>query len=370
MKLTRRTFVLQPTALAIIALGVGLVAPPAPARADEGKPTVIRLGVPGVGNGNRPVIGGSSIANVHLLALLDQEFKPEGIRIEWSFLRGAGPAVNEGFANGLFDVAAGLGDLPSIIGRAGGLNYRIVAAAGNRQNTYLAVPADSNLTGVKDLRGKRVAIFKGTNIQLAIAKILEANGLGEKDLKVVNMDTATAKAALTTKDVDAAFGNYDLLALRDQGVAKIIYDTKGGDARFLKNSSLLVSQEFIDKYPSITKRIVKVLVLGAKYQADLDADRSKALLLWSKSGFPYAAFKEDFTGASTFKLRASPLIDDYFISQYTKAISDSRRFGLIRNDVDLKAWIDDSFLKAVLKELNLESYWSPADSNGNVKGSS
>jgi sulfonate transport system substrate-binding protein len=344
----------------------------AAARADEGKPTVIRIGIPGVGNGNRPIIGGSSIANVHLLGLLEKEFQQDGIKIEWSFLRGAGPAVNEGFANGLFDVAGGLGDLPSIIGRAGGLKFKIVAGAGSRQNTYLVVPADSTITSVKELKGKRVAIFKGTNIQLAIAKILEANGLTEKDLKVVNMDNATAKAALSTKDIDAAWGNYDYLALRDQGVAKVIYDTKGAEPRLLKSSSLLVSEGFINKYPSITRRIVKALVVGAKYMSDLDSDkeRTKAFQLWSKTGFPYSNFKEDFEGKGQLRLRSSPLIDDYFVSQYGRAIADSKRFGLIRNDIDLKAWIDDSFLKAALKELDLEGYWTPADAQGNVKGSS
>src|SRR6187431_179572 len=107
----------------------------APARADA--PSVIRIGVPGVGTGNRPIIGGSNVAVVHLRGLLEEEFKPDGIQIKWNFLRGAGPAVNELFANGLADFGFGLGDLPSIIGHAGGLNTRVLAAGGIRQNTYL-----------------------------------------------------------------------------------------------------------------------------------------------------------------------------------------------------------------------------------------
>lgn len=169
-------------------------------------PSVIRIGVPGVGIGNRPIIGGSSVATVALRGLLEEEFKAEGIKIQWNFLRGAGPAVNELFANGLADFGWGLGDLPSIIGRAGGLKTRILAASGIRQNTYLAVPADSSLNSIKDLRGKKVAVFKGTNAQLAIAKILEGNGFAEKDIRSINMDNNTARLALTTKDIDAAFG--------------------------------------------------------------------------------------------------------------------------------------------------------------------
>ena len=49
--------------------------------------------------------------------LLEEEFKKDGIKIQWTFLRGAGPAVNELFANGLLD-SSHLGDLPSVVGRA------------------------------------------------------------------------------------------------------------------------------------------------------------------------------------------------------------------------------------------------------------
>ena len=84
--------------------------------------------------------------------------------------------------------------------------YRVLLAGGIRQNSYLSVPADSQLTSVKDLRGKKVAVFKGTNIQLAVARILEAHGLTEKELRAISMNTPTTKAALVTRDIEAAFG--------------------------------------------------------------------------------------------------------------------------------------------------------------------
>jgi sulfonate transport system substrate-binding protein len=87
------------------------------------KPSVIRVGYPGVGVGNRPASYGNSVTVLHLKGLLEEEFKKDGIKIQWTFLRGAGPAVNELFANGLLDFSH-LGDLPSVVGRASGLEYR------------------------------------------------------------------------------------------------------------------------------------------------------------------------------------------------------------------------------------------------------
>lgn len=334
--------------------------------AQAATPSVIRIGVPGVGVGNRPIIGGSSVATVGLRGLLEEEFRKDGIKIQYNFLRGAGPAVNELFANGLADFGWGLGDLPSIIGHAGGLKTRILAAAGIRQNTYLAVPADSPINGIKDLRGKKVSIFKGTNIQLAIAKILEGHGFGEKDIRAINMDNSTARLALTTKDVDAVFGNADLLQLRDQGVAKIVYTTRGGDPRFLKHSSLIASQGFIDQYPDITQRVVNKLVEASKWLSDQEANPAPAYQLWAKSGVQFSNYKEDFSGSS-LKLRSSPLIDEYFSSQYKRAIADAKRFGLIKNEFSFESWIEPKFLNRALKSQQLENYWQRYDVEGKPK---
>ena len=75
------------------------------ARAED-KPDVIRIANPGVGIGNRPVVGGSAWSLVHLRGMLEDEFAPDGIKVSWTFLRGAGPAVNELYANQLTDFSA------------------------------------------------------------------------------------------------------------------------------------------------------------------------------------------------------------------------------------------------------------------------
>src|SRR5688572_33153326 len=88
---------------------------------------------------------------MHLRGMLEDEFRKDGIQINWSFLRGAGPAVNELFANGLLDFSL-LGDLPSIVGRASGLEYKLIAGSSVRGNIYLAVPADSSVQRSEERR--------------------------------------------------------------------------------------------------------------------------------------------------------------------------------------------------------------------------
>jgi sulfonate transport system substrate-binding protein len=121
---------------------------------------VIRIANPGVGIGNRPVVGGSAWSLVHLRGMLEDEFAPDGIKVSWTFLRGAGPAVNELYANQLTDFSA-YGDLPSIIGRASGLDTRILASMG-KFNLVIAVPADSRVRSIEELKGPNATCVRST----------------------------------------------------------------------------------------------------------------------------------------------------------------------------------------------------------------
>lgn len=347
----------------VLLLVLGLALAPAAARADA--PSVIRLGYPGVGVGNRPAASGNAVATMHLRGMLEDEFRKDGIQISWSFLRGAGPAVNELFANGLLDFSA-LGDLPSIVGRASGLQYRLLAGASVRGNIYVAVPADSSVRAVGDLRGKKIAVAKGTATHLAAGKILESFGLTEKDVRLINMDVTTATAAIVTGDIDAAFGGSQYLGLRDQGVARILYRTTGGDPKYTSNTTFLGSSSFIEKYPEITRRVLKTYVLAAKWLADQDAKPEQVFQLWTRTGFTFASFKEDWTNES-MKYKTSPLIDPYIYSRYAFQISEAKRLGLTRGTFDFNEWVEPSFLNAALEELGLQAFWAPRDESGKPK---
>lgn len=327
-------------------------------------PKVIRIGVATVGVGGKPVFGGSTTALVHVKGLLESEFKADGIKVEWNFFKGAGPAVNEALANKLLDFAW-QGDLPAIIGRAGGLKTKILLADGTRGTTYLAVPADSPANSLEDLKGKRVALFKGTNGQLLTARVLEQHGLSEKDFRSINMDTATTTAAISTKDVDGAWFAYDVFQLVDRGVAKIIYSTLGKAPTLSRQTHFLVNEDFDKQYPEVVQRVVNTLVKEAAWASD-DANREQVLQQWSKSGVPYKAYKQDYEG-TPLKVRLSPLLDEFFSTHYRTSVDLARKFKLVRGDVDVKAWFDDRHLQQALKQFKLENQWPEYDARGDLK---
>jgi sulfonate transport system substrate-binding protein len=347
-------------ALAALALGAAT----APASAE---PVTVRFGFASIGVDNRQFAGGSTSALAHAERYLEEEFKndPE-VKIEWSFFKGAGPAVNEAIAAGQLDFAHH-GDLPSIIGRASGLKTKILAITRANTPTYLAVPNNSDIKGVADLKGRSVAFHVGTNQQLAIAKILDANGLTERDLKIVNMNPATSYAALAAGEVDAVFGDNQLYALEEKGLAKVVYTTKGDNPIFGRNSHLHVTEAFEEAHPEITGRIVKALVKAAHW-ASQEENRQALFDIWARSGTPAQQFVQDFEG-DKLVFRNTPLIDDFMVAQYTFQARQAKEYGLVRREVDVASWFEPKYLDAALKELGLEHFWTRYGPDGKPQAS-
>lgn len=192
--------------------------------ASAAPPKEIRIAVPDVSAGSSHS-GGGVVDVLYTRQLLEKEFANDGIAVKWSFFKGAGPVVNEAFANGQVDFAY-LGDLAAIIGKSGGLDSRLLAATARGVNHYLGVQPGSGIKTLEDLKGKRVGIFRGTASQLSFDNALASVGLSEKDLKVINLDFSAALSALAARQIDATWGLAGLFALRDRGLAEIPLSTR------------------------------------------------------------------------------------------------------------------------------------------------
>ena len=324
-----------------------------PARAES--PLLVRVGYAGIGVGNRPFVGGSAGATAQAGHYLEDEFANDpAVSVQWYFFRGAGPAVNEAIANNQLDVAY-QGDLPSIIGRANGLKTKIVFGGRSHGPIYLAVLPNSDIKGVDDLKGRKVAFQRGTNVELAVAKVLAAHGLTERDLKVITMDFVQAQAALASRDIEASFGESDLLELADKGVARIAYTTKGDNPAFGRQAHVLVTEAFADQHPDVTGRDRHGLRQGRALVL-ARGEPGGAVRALGQVRHPGQHLPRRFAGQD-LKYRNSPLLDDFLRDQYRMQAVQAKEHGLVRRDVDVSDWFDTRYLEAALKELQLEDFW-------------
>ncbi|WP_180042894.1 ABC transporter substrate-binding protein [Acinetobacter sp. YH16039] len=339
--------------LALSALGLSL-------NVVAATPKEIRISVSSAGEGGRPKIGGGFIATAHARGVLEQEFKKDGIKVTWLFFPGAGPATNEALANGKVDFAT-QGDLPSIVGRASGLKTKLLFGTARLGPVYFVVPSDSSAKRLADLKGKKIANFKGTNGQLVLARLFKSQNLNEKDFHVINQDTYSSRTAIATGDIDGTITTP--WSLEARGVAKRLITSK--DPKVSALSAFWVSEAFEKQYPEVVQRVVTTLVKQAHWSSQ-EANRNAQYKLWAQSGIPYIDYKKDWDGWD-LKKRISPLIDDFHVAQYTDAVKLSKEARLIRRDVDVKTWYQPKYLNNALKELKLENYWQPLNANGKPK---
>jgi sulfonate transport system substrate-binding protein len=336
-----------------------------PVRAQTAEPLkLIRIGVATGGVGSNPVRhGGTTTALAYTDGALEEEFKKDGVQVQWTFFKGAGPAVNEALVNGQLDFAW-QGDLPSIVHRANGVKTRIIAGSGVRAGLYLAVQPNSDIHRIEDLKGKKVALFKGTNLHLAASAALAAHGLKERDLKLVNLDLAGGRTALVNKDVDAVFDYVGVFELRDKGLAKIVWSAAADNYKYTRQTHLLVTEDFAAKQPQAVQRVVTTLVKVAHHYSN-EADRADLFERWGKTEYAAKVWREDFIG-QPLRVRLSPLLDTFLVSRYKEAAKDAHALKLTRSVPEIDSWFDRRYLNVALKELKLEGYWPAYGADGQL----
>ncbi|MHA7685569.1 ABC transporter substrate-binding protein [Cupriavidus sp. PET2-C1] len=329
----------------------------------EPLPSVVRFGVSNAGVGTPPRIGTGWLAVAQTKGFIEEALKKDNIKVQWIFFKGQGPQVNEALTNEQLDFTT-LGDLPSVIGRSVGIKARLIMVTSTRGNSYVAVRPDSDIKTIANLRGKRVGFHKGTATQLAVDRILEQNGLSERDIKVINLEPASSLAAFQTGDLDAIFGTLNLKVLESKGQARIIYSTRDNPAAS-GNGHVLVTDKFSSTYPGLTQRVVTALVRAASY-ASQEAHRDEVLKLWASSGgIPAAIYDEELKGIPLAH-RHSPRFDDYVRAADQRSMEDAYRFKLIRKRFSVDAWIDDRYVNQAINDLGLDPAWPRFDATARI----
>ena len=186
--------------------------------------------------------------------LLEQQFP--NAKVEWKEFP-AGPQMLEALAVGAVDYGF-VGNTPPIFAQSAGkdltyVGYEVTAD----ESLALVVPQQSQIQKLEDLKGKRIALQKGSKAHEFLSKILAKAGLGWTDIQPIWLPPADARAAFDKKSVDAwAVWDPFLAAAQLHGEAKVI--TKTGD--FDKTYSFYVANpKFIQAHPQATAGLLKAL---------------------------------------------------------------------------------------------------------------
>ncbi|WP_095162217.1 ABC transporter substrate-binding protein [Pseudomonas sp. Irchel 3F5] len=296
----------------------------------------IRIAVPDLSAGTQHSGGGVTDV-LRDQQLLEKAFAADGISIRWNYFKGAGPVINEAFANGQVDFAY-LGDLAAIIGKANGLDTRLLAATGRGIKHYLGVAPGSNIKTLQDLKGKRVAVFRGTATQLSFDAALASQGLSEKDLKVINLDFNAAIAALAAKQIDATWGSTGISALKQRGLAELPLNTLDLGGAGNVQAVLVGSGRFVDEHPELVEKLLAAQQQAVHWLTQDDNKDAYIQLVSGLASYPPAILQQDLQNEQLSKIFPSTLDAD-FLSKLQASVDLAAEQRLIRKPFKVEQWL-------------------------------
>jgi sulfonate transport system substrate-binding protein len=133
---------------------------------------------------------------------LEDKLKAVGYKVVWTEFP-SGPPLLEALNVGSIDFG-NTGEAPPIFAQAAGAPIQYVAYEPPApKGEAILVPKDSKLTSVADLRGKKVALNKGSNVHYLLVKALEKAGVKYSEIEPVFLAPADARAAFERGAVDA-----------------------------------------------------------------------------------------------------------------------------------------------------------------------
>ena len=266
---------------------------------------------------------------------LEDELGKKGVTVKWSSFV-AGPPENESFAAGLQDIGV-MGDTPAIIARSAGVNTRIVGiTAVGPKALAIAVPANSPLKNPADLKGKKVAVTKGSYAHHLLHVVLKNAGLKATDIKIIHLSPADLVSAFGRGDVDAASTWEPYLSKLEEAGGRVLVDGTG-----IKKGELvfIAIDDYAKKNAWVVEAILKAYKRGEEY---LKANPKQGAELIS----PEVKLTPEQLAKVLPKFDFNPVIRPDHVEELKKTEEFLRENGLIQKAVDIDAFVDTRYLKS------------------------
>lgn len=187
---------------------------------------------------------------------LEKKLAPLGYKVEWKEFP-AGPQLLEALnANGIdFGYT---GAPPAVFAQAAKTDFVYVGAEpGGKSNEALFVLESSPFRTVGDLKGKRIALQKGSSSNYLLVQLLKKNGLSFADIQPIYLPPADARAAFESGKVDAWVVWDPYYALAQQSLkVRTVADYEGVPSPF---NFYEATRRFAEGHPKAVNAILEQL---------------------------------------------------------------------------------------------------------------
>src|SRR6187431_1332464 len=201
--------------------------------------------------------------------LLEKEFAKDGISIRWVQSAGSNKALE--FLNaGSIDFGSTAGSA-ALVAKINGNPIKSIYVYSRPEWTALVTAKDSQIAKIEDLKGKRVAVTRGTDPHIFLVRALLGVKLSEKDITPVLLQHPDGKTALIRGDVQAWAGLDPMMAQAEvTDGAKLFYRNKEANTWGILNAR----EQFLKDHPDIVRRVLAVYEEARKYSlANYDEEK-------------------------------------------------------------------------------------------------
>jgi sulfonate transport system substrate-binding protein len=258
---------------------------------------------------------------------LDKALKEKGITIQWTEFPG-GPQLLEAMNVGSIDVGH-TGEAPPIFAQAAGtpLVYLGHEPASPASEAIL-IPEKSEIKSVAELKGKKVALNKGSNVHYLLVKQLEKAGLKYEDIQVVFLPPADARAAFEKGSVDAwVIWDPFFSAAETSAKAKILADGKDTVAN---HEFYLATRNYAENNKETVKIVLDQLAKVDTWSKDHPKELAETLS--PQLGIDVPSLER----AAKRRTYGIQPIDDALINEQQKIADTFFKLGLIPKEIKVK----------------------------------
>ncbi|WP_241248952.1 ABC transporter substrate-binding protein [Rhodococcus sp. X156] len=205
---------LATTVLSVVLVGCSTDEPPAPVLAADGS-----IDLSGV-----TLHVGDQVQSVQSVLKVSGQLDELPYKVEWASFT-AGPPLLEALNAKAIDLGS-VGDSPPVLAQAAGIEARIVSVEErDKANDFLLTRDGTGIRTAADLKGKSVAVAKGSSSHGLLIGLLQQAGLSQDDVTVRYLAPPDAQSAFAAGQVDAwaVWNPYYAVAIASAG-AKVVAD--------------------------------------------------------------------------------------------------------------------------------------------------
>ncbi|MFC5450396.1 aliphatic sulfonate ABC transporter substrate-binding protein [Paenibacillus aestuarii] len=272
----------------------------------------------------------------------EKAFSAVGAEVKWNEFA-SGPPHFEAIASGRLDFG-GTGGTPLISGQVGGVDFKGIAVTSDgKKGNMIVIPKNSPIKELKDLKGKKVAVAKGSSAYNFLYMAINKAGLKGDDVKVIQLQPDEARPALDSGAIDAwsIWEPYATTAVYQTGASILV---SGEDLNINAPSFLIARSKFTQEHPDLT-----VLFLKTYYEATTyyNAHQDEIADELSKSQ------KLDKKIIVDVLKNTKPILSS-ITPEFAKAHQEQADFllsvGAINKKLDTSQVLDSKFIDQALKE--------------------